>query len=67
MDIIFIENPRDMTHEHYLQQPKPITEWRFNMLLAKNPKLVKIIVTSSHLLIRKYSHLFDGDENQDLF
>ena len=52
-----------MTYEHYLNQPKPMVEWRLNLILAKNPQLVKVVKNSSHSLIRRYSHLFDDDEN----
>ena len=38
-------------------------EWRLNIMLAKDPQLVKKLGNSSHPLIRKYRYLFDDDDD----
>ena len=63
MTITFISYLTNMTYKHYLQQPKPMIEWRLILILAKNPQLVKKLRNRSHPLIRKYSHLFDDDDD----
>ena len=30
-----------MLYRHYLKQPKPILEWKLNVILAKTPELKK--------------------------
>ena len=61
MNITFITNLRNMTYEHYLNQPKCMFEWKLNAILAKNPELINIFGRISHSLIRKYHH--DDGEN----
>ena len=39
-------------------------EWKFNIILFRNPKLVQIFENSTHLLIRKYKHK-NNDEHDD--
>ena len=34
MNITFISDLRNMTYEHYLQQPKSMLEWKLNAILA---------------------------------
>ena len=65
MNILFISDLRNMTYEHYLKQPKSMLEWRLNIILAKNPELVKILGNISHPLIRKHKLLFDDDDDDD--
>ena len=62
MNITFISHLRNMTYEHYLQQPKSMLEWKLNVLLAKNPQLIKSL-TRYHILplIRKYRHINEDD------
>ena len=62
MNIVFITDLRNMTYDHYLNQPKSMLEWKLNALLAKNPELIKYFINSSHSLIRKYSHNNDNEE-----
>ena len=62
MNITFISYLRNMRHEHYLQQPKSMLEWKLNVILAKNPKLLKILDNTSHPLIRKYQYNNENDE-----
>ena len=57
MNIIFITDLRNMTYEHYLNQPKSMLEWKLNAILAKNPELIKILDNNSHPLNRKYQHI----------
>ena len=66
MNITFITDLRNMTYEHYLNQPKSMLEWKLNASLAKDPKLIKKFKNTYHPLIRKYNHLFVIGENQDL-
>ena len=54
-----------MTYEHYLQQPKPMIEWRMNLILSKKPQFIKILVNGSHSLLRKYCHLINDDDDDD--
>ena len=58
INISFISDLRNMTYEHYLQQPKPMLEWGINVILAKNPELIKSL-NRSHIppIIRKYQDL----------
>ena len=51
-----------MTYEHYLNQPKSMLEWKFNVILAKNPELIKILDNTSHSLFRKYQYIYENDE-----
>ena len=58
MNITFISNLRNMTYEHYLQQPKSMLEWKLNAILAKNPELIKSLNRFHiHPLITKYQNL----------
>ena len=61
MNITLIADLRNMTYEHYLNQPKPMVEWKLNAILAKNPELIRIFGNSYHPLIRKYQHINDGE------
>ena len=61
MNINFITDLRNMTNEYYLTQPKPMVEWRLNVILAENPELIKILANSSHPLIRKYQQINEDD------
>ena len=61
MNITFIPDLRNMTYEHYLNQPKTMLDWKLNALLAKNPKLIGTLGNTSHPIIRKYQHIIDGE------
>ena len=61
MNITFISKLRNMTYEHYLNQPKSMLDWKLNAVLAENPKLIEIFGNSSHPLIRKYQHINEDD------
>ena len=54
MNITFITDLRNLTNEHYLNQPKCMFEWKLNATLAENPELINIFGNTSHPLIRKY-------------
>ena len=62
MNITFITDLKNMTYEHYLNQPKSKLEWRLNVLLTKNPELIKKFTNSSHPLIRNYQRINEVDE-----
>ena len=49
MSITFISDLRDMTYKQYHNHSKPMIEWRLNLILAKNPQLVKILGNGSDL------------------
>ena len=66
MNIVFITDLRNMTYEHYLKIPKPMLERTIIRKLAKNPDLIKKFRNTYHPLIRKYGHIIDNGENQDL-
>ena len=61
MNITFISDLKNLTYEHYLNQPKSMLEWKLNAILAKNPELIKIPGNSSHPLIRKYQPINEDD------
>ena len=61
MNIIFILDLRNMTYEHYLNQPKCMFEGKLSAILAKNPEFINIFGISPHPLIRKYLH-GDGEK-----
>ena len=61
MNLISIAHPRNITYEYYLTQPKTMWEWKLNVILAKNPKLIEIFGKNSHHLIRKYQHNNEDD------
>ena len=62
MNIVLLSDLRNMTYEHYLNQPKSMLEWRLNALFAKNLELIKKFRNTHHPLIRKYNHLFVNGE-----
>ena len=67
MNVVFISDLRNMTYEHYLQIPKPMIEWTMIKKLATNPKLIRAFnINTFHPLIRKYGHIIDNREIQDL-
>ena len=41
MNITFVTDLKNMTYEHYLKIPKPMTEWTIIKKFANNPKLIK--------------------------
>ena len=47
-----------MTLEFYKKKPMSMIERRLNIIIAKNPSLIKSLDrTTNHLLIRKYSRI----------
>ena len=60
----FISTPDKITYEHYLTIPKPRIEWRFIILLSRNPEIAQIFENSTHPLIRKYNRV-NNDEHND--
>ena len=61
MNITFISDLKNITYEYYLSLPKSMIEWKFNTLLAKNPKLVTIFESSTHPLIGNYNRINEDD------
>ena len=61
MNITFITDLRNLTFEHYLNQPKCMFEWKLHATLAKNSELVKIFENCSHPLFRKYLPINEDD------
>ena len=58
MNITIINDKMYMTHEYYIQHPMPMVEKRLNMVIAKNPLLIKSLNRSHiHPLVQKYSYL----------
>ena len=67
MNIPLITNLRNMTYEHYINQPKPMVEWTLMKKLAKDPSLIKNLENTSPPLIKKYINMFPVEgENQNL-
>ena len=60
----FISTRYKITYEHYLTVPKPMTDWRFNLLMSRNPELAQIFGNSTHPLIRK-NKCINNDEHDD--
>ena len=47
-----------MTYDYYIKHPMSALELRLNMIISKNPNLIKSLNRSHiHLLIRKYCHI----------
>ena len=64
MNITFIADFKHMVYKRYLKSPKPMLEWKSNLLLAKNPNLVTLFDDSIHPMIRNYDPIFyniDGE------
>ena len=58
----FISSVKDMTYEHYLEKPTSMCEIKLNKILAKDPNVMNCLYRiTSHLLIRKYSHILVGE------
>ena len=57
-----ISNVSYMKYKYYLNQPKQLIERRLNMIIAKNPQLIRSLNRGcDHPLIRKYIHIpFDN-------
>ena len=67
MEIVFISSLRNMAYEYYLKMPKSMLEWTFIKKLAINPNLIKAFnISTYHPLIRKYRHIIDNREIQNL-
>ena len=54
-----------MIYEHYLNQTKPLVEWRLNEKLSESPEIVKLLENNSHPLFRRYRHFIDSDDEED--
>ena len=53
-----INDKRNMTHEHYLKQPMQAVELKLNLIIARNPHLIKSLIRYiNHPLNKKYPHL----------
>ena len=67
MNVVFISKLRNITYQHYLQIPKSMLEWTMIKKLATNPQLIKAFnINTYHPLIRKYRHITDNREIQNL-
>ena len=48
----------NMSYKYYINHPMSMLERRINMIIAKNPQLIKSLNRNiNHPLIRKYSHI----------
>ena len=48
----------NMSCKYYINHPMSMLERRINMIIAKNPQLIKSLDRNkNHPLIRKYSHI----------
>ena len=65
INISFISNLRDMTYEHYIQQPKPMVEWTLIKKTAKDPSLIKNFTNTYHPSFRKYINILLDDGGED--
>ena len=58
MTIKTISDKCNITYEQYLNQPMSLYERKINMIVAKNPQLIKLLDRNKyHPLITKYSHI----------
>ena len=63
MNITFITNPRCMTYQNYIRQPKSMLEWTLIKKLSTNPELIKNLNRIPHPLIGKYKNMFYNEED----
>ena len=48
----------NMTYKNYMNTPMSMLERRKNMIISKNPSLIKSLdIKENHPVIRKYSHI----------
>ena len=58
MNISTVNDKMYMTYDYYILHPMPSLELRLNMIISKNPHLIKSLNRSHiHPIIRKYSHI----------
>ena len=58
MNITTVNDKVYMTYEYYIEHPMPAVELKLNMVLSKNPHLIKSLNRSHiHPLIRKFSYI----------
>ena len=58
MEIDMISCRCNMTHKNYMNSPMSMLETRINMIIAKNPQLLKSInIKKNHTITRKYDYL----------
>ena len=46
MNITLISDLKNLTYEHYLNQPNTMLEWKLIAIIAKNPELIKYSETA---------------------
>ena len=66
MNITFITDLRNMTYQHYLKQPKHMTEWTLIKKLSTKLELPKIYKNISHPLKLRYDHLYHREDEDDI-
>ena len=58
MNITTVNDKMNMSYEYHIQHPMPVVERRLNMVIAKNPHLIKSLKRSNiHPIFRKYSYI----------
>ena len=58
MNITTVNDKMYMTYDYYIKHPMSAVELKSNMIISKDPHLIKSINRSHiHPLIRKYSHI----------
>ena len=58
MNITTLNDKMYMTYHYYIKHPMPAVDLKLNMIISKNPHLIKSLNRSHiHPLIRKYSHI----------
>ena len=58
MNIKTISCKCNMSYKYYINHPMSMLERRINMIIAKNPQLIKLLDRNkNHPLIRKYSYI----------
>ena len=58
MNITTINDKMFMTYNYYITRPKPAVELKLNMIVSRNPHLIKSPDRSNiHPIIKKYSYI----------
>ena len=40
-------------------------EWKFNMIIAKNPELMRVFENSNHPLTKKYNYIENNEDGNE--
>ena len=66
MNITFISDLRNMTYQHYLKQPKHMTERTLIKTISTKPELAKLYKHISHPIELRYDRLYHSEDEDDI-